>query len=1541
MRQAFRTPFYGDFFIDVLAEILTKYPAVDAFSFDGLHYGGVCYCRHCRDNYRKDARAEIPEADMNDPAFRRYQHWADRRMEDLVRRMQERLKRIKPEVALVTWSTNAGRFGHFLSIPRNMPARMNLLLDAPDQEFWLDETNRGTTIVPAFANATIWAMTNHRTAFSEPYILSHGNPYGKDSFPPQEILRRMLLTLTYGAAPSIAVGQPANLQQELYACLDEVKRRKPWMSHKKPEPWAALVLSDNTRNFYGRDPGRVEERYMAAVFGTFRAAVEEHRVLAVINDWNLNPEDLAPYKVLILANTACLDDVQAGAIAQFVERGGGLVASLDASLFDDYGNPRSDFTLSRVFGVEHRGIIAATAPGRPEPLDENFAKSIGPDYWEKRKNVFDFKQDVGSFLNRGRMPTYVGAQSVTFKGPAVRVVPTSPAARVVGTLRVKSGEGPSGVEVPGVVAHTFGRGRVVYFAGGFDAAYYLYAYPYQRLMLANAIDWVAPAPQPVVVEAPMCVHSTVMRQATGGSERLIVHLYSDLNTTAFHALPNDDVPLREEVVPIHHIRVTFASEYRLGRIHLEPEGRDLKPEPTPGGPSVVVPRLDVHSMVVAELEPGPDRRSASGDPGRGARAAVAVGDRAADRRQAQQDQARGLGDRGPVGKIRERDLTGLGRGESQVDVVLGAHGHGPLIQQDVAGLDDASGEVLGIVEADGVGAGPRRAGDLPKETRPGHAGVVEDSPRARARVDEIPSRAVDIERDRNRGDTGEIQAHVGGAAGDGVDHGRAGAPRAGRIADGSNILGRRRGRQADQQGQCGQAATNVLQHRSALEGSSSQCVESVCRRLAPIVAAQYAGARARRGNAGPRGQSVPRSFGTGYCTEARDHRSRRGIIRAPEESRNGVEFFHHPHVYNDIVVINKSLYVTRTPVRIGRSRSGVDVEAMGVFASLDRTASGRGELRRSGRLGRLAGPEDEVGRRRLAAGGAHQRGNLAAVVQRVAVHVDQHVGECGAVPGALAGWIREVAPHVRIGQSPEVIGPRPLDRLEIGRQSHTRHAGREDGRGPLERRVQPVQPHPPRRGDVAHDIQGLPVGLRLAPVLRDGLQRLEHLAMAVLLVFEPASELIGERGAHGHLESRGSAWPVRGASVSPPGVPSIDDIQARDDAGDDPPGLARPGRVLFREIALAVRAPLGILEDLAAAVRAGHGRLVVPIIRPVLVLGVVHHLGIVVIPVAPSGHRLASSSAAREASVDARPIRGGMAPIVSRPRPACQADARSDRANSTRSEEAIMRSKQVGPAFIAGLILAGSLVAGPPDENDVYILKDPEHTAEEVARAYAEIPPVRYLPPADRWANLPLTATVLGRGEGTLRIVMLGDSIVNDTSRSRWDDLLRAAYPKCRIIRTTCVRGGTGCWWYREPGRVKRYVLDLDPDLLIIGGISHKDDTDSIRDVVRQVRKARKCDVLLMTGAFGPVDPRDDKQWRLEIDPRGADYRARLKRLADEEHAGFLDMSAWWGRYIRESGKDLDWFKRDPIHANIRGEQVLGHILAGHLAPPVDGGPPN
>lgn len=112
--------------------------------------------------------------------------------------------------------------------------------------------------------------------------------------------------------------------------------------------------------------------------------MEEHLSVTVINDWNLNAEDLARYKVLILPNTACMNEEQANAVRQFVENGGGLVASVDTSLCDEFGTPRKDFALADVFGVNYKGIPTAQG-GKDEKLDINFVIGKGSDYWEKRK----------------------------------------------------------------------------------------------------------------------------------------------------------------------------------------------------------------------------------------------------------------------------------------------------------------------------------------------------------------------------------------------------------------------------------------------------------------------------------------------------------------------------------------------------------------------------------------------------------------------------------------------------------------------------------------------------------------------------------------------------------------------------------------------------------------------------------------------------------------------------------------------------------------------------------------------------------------------------------------------------------------------------------------------------------------------------------------------------------------------------------------------------------------------------------------------------
>lgn len=176
------------------------------------------------------------------------------------------------------------------------------------------------------------------------------------------------------------MAQPAYLKSAVEDALLEVKRRKPWLTREKPEAWAAILVSDDSRVFYGRSPGEVEERYLASPFGVFRAAIEAHLPSTLICDWNLRDEDLSPYALLVLPNVACLSDEGVAAITRFVERGGGLVASLDTSRFDESGDVRDDFALARLFGASYDGR-PADDPSRSAPaLDENFARNLDPRY---------------------------------------------------------------------------------------------------------------------------------------------------------------------------------------------------------------------------------------------------------------------------------------------------------------------------------------------------------------------------------------------------------------------------------------------------------------------------------------------------------------------------------------------------------------------------------------------------------------------------------------------------------------------------------------------------------------------------------------------------------------------------------------------------------------------------------------------------------------------------------------------------------------------------------------------------------------------------------------------------------------------------------------------------------------------------------------------------------------------------------------------------------------------------------------------------------
>jgi len=223
-------------------------------------------------------------------------------------------------------------------------------------------------------------------------------------------------------------------------------------------------------------------------------------------------------------------------------------------------------------------------------------------------------------------------------------------------------------------------------------------------------------------------------------------------------------------------------------------------------------------------------------------------------------------------------------------------------------------------------------------------------------------------------------------------------------------------------------------------------------------------------------------------------------------------------------------------------------------------------------------------------------------------------------------------------------------------------------------------------------------------------------------------------------------------------------------------------------------------------------------------------------------------------------------------------------------------------------------------------------------RADPVVPVTAPAMPDDRWTLLPRTMRHLAAGE-RLRVVILGDSIANDTANSLFETRLARLHPKARLAVVTSVRGGTGCEYYQADGRVAEYVLGFRPDLVIIAGISHGYDAEAIRSVVRQIRGGSQAEVLVLSGAVCPKERMLESFLERSRLPEAAarewvrTWPERLRQMLAQERVEFLDMRSVWDASVEASGRPPEWFMRDPVHANARGKQVLGRILEGYFDP--------
>ena len=237
-------------------------------------------------------------------------------------------------------------------------------------------------------------------------------------------------------------------------------------------------------------------------------------------------------------------------------------------------------------------------------LDANFAIATDARYWANRQGAAEMRLGAGDLLTSEliddpRLKDVTNGGQASFKGPMVRMSDEARLLMKRAMIMFPEGRDPIPAAVMGEQGE--GKGRVVYFAAGLDAANFSYGYPWQRVVLARAIRWAARDPAPVAVDAPCASRAPSSAKPTPTAARprrpplqRHQHDHRPRPPRRSRSPPRGGGADRRHQGP-------FRGQ-GFGRIHLEPEGTELAPRWMGIGRKSSAPGA-VHATVVAEIRP--------------------------------------------------------------------------------------------------------------------------------------------------------------------------------------------------------------------------------------------------------------------------------------------------------------------------------------------------------------------------------------------------------------------------------------------------------------------------------------------------------------------------------------------------------------------------------------------------------------------------------------------------------------------------------------------------------------------------------------------------------------------------------------------------------------------------------------------------------------------------------------------------------------------------------------------------------------------------
>ncbi|WP_165226484.1 ThuA domain-containing protein [Aquisphaera insulae] len=535
---------------------------------------------------------------LHDPLAREYLAWHEGNFLALADRMRGAIRAENPEAAIFvnhsanrTWYYPEAYMGEY-------PLRYCEAVDVSTVELHWDVP--GDALYHPFVHAFLASLTHDRGATSWLQPQAHGI---SGVSPPVEFRLRYFEGPPWGVYPEFV--ESTGREEYLRTWAADAKARDAWWVGSEPVPYIGIVASDQSRTLASRAALPV---YVSHVLGAFRSVLEAHLPVRILTELDLEDADLRGVRVLVLPNALVLSDRSAEVIRRFVRGGGGLVATFETGLHDAAFGRRADFVLGDLLHARYASSRVVTQRDEALQVDPEASHPIVDDPEILAQQNTAWRNPSGEPPARGPLAVIASAAEVD----------VLPGGRVLATF---SGEPRSpGKRWPAAIVSEYGKGRVVYFPVGIDKAMFFYPNTFLRRLLVNACLWAAhDVPPPAEARGPLLLCATFRRQLE--VKRTIVHLLNHASSWGMHSIYQKVAPLpqelqkqygfpdrselrgtwpvREEVIPLHDIRVTCRVP-GVRKATLQPEGRELPLHPIDRGVEVVVPVVEMHSMVVFE-----------------------------------------------------------------------------------------------------------------------------------------------------------------------------------------------------------------------------------------------------------------------------------------------------------------------------------------------------------------------------------------------------------------------------------------------------------------------------------------------------------------------------------------------------------------------------------------------------------------------------------------------------------------------------------------------------------------------------------------------------------------------------------------------------------------------------------------------------------------------------------------------------------------------------------------------------------------------------